>query len=494
MSLLQHVTLMKKRTQPLFDDLDESPDAVTMEASAQGRDEMNLAEFPITVLADRVPRGTKTLIFHAGQGQLTITGSDAYGLPTALDADVIIALVQLTKLRNNFKSPRINFTRYELLRLLGWNNEGRNYRRLDESLQRWVGVTLNYDNCWWDNRSKRYGNATLHILESVVILEGKARSDESGVSEPLPLSTFTWNRVFLDSCQADNLKQLDVSLYFSLQHAASKRLYRFLDKRFYHRPRWTFELAEIAFDRVGLSRSYARNVAKIKEKLQPAIDELEEVGFLVPRPREERYVKEVTGWKVHFERHLPPLFPPEPDDDEQLATLVSELVKRGVTRNAGVGLAQTYPRDRICEKIEIFDWMVERSDRRITKSPSGWLVKAIEDDYALPKGFVRSSERLRQQEARHDRELRAAEESRKRQDTRRRQELARRSIDSYLARLDPEARAALEREVLSRATEEVRQNYENPALAKFRATIMSELLHEYLASRVKKGEPSLLPI
>ncbi len=45
---------------------------------------MNLAEFPITVLADRAPQGAKTLIFHAGQGQLTITGSDAFGLPTAL--------------------------------------------------------------------------------------------------------------------------------------------------------------------------------------------------------------------------------------------------------------------------------------------------------------------------------------------------------------------------------------------------------------------------
>src|SRR5262249_13369586 len=78
--------------------------AVTLDISVHGRDEMNLAEFPITVLADRVPRGAKTLIFRASQGQLTITGSDAFGLPTALDADVIVALIQLTKLKTDFKN------------------------------------------------------------------------------------------------------------------------------------------------------------------------------------------------------------------------------------------------------------------------------------------------------------------------------------------------------------------------------------------------------
>ena len=111
----------------------------------------------------------------------------------------------------------------------------------------------------------------MHILESVVITEpGKTRT---GRSHP-PLSNFTWNRTFIESCQADNLRQLDLDTYFSLKSAISKRLYRFLGKRFYRQADWTFDLAEIAFDRVGLSRSYA-DAYKIKEKLQPAIDELE---------------------------------------------------------------------------------------------------------------------------------------------------------------------------------------------------------------------------
>src|SRR3954454_6886480 len=98
-------------------------------ARRNGRDEMNLAEFPITLLADRAPQGQKTLVFRDGEQTLTVTGSDAYGLPTAVDADVIVALIQLTKQANNFTDPTVAFTRYGLLRLLGWRDHGESYRR-----------------------------------------------------------------------------------------------------------------------------------------------------------------------------------------------------------------------------------------------------------------------------------------------------------------------------------------------------------------------------
>src|SRR4051795_3101213 len=80
-----------------------------------GRDEMNLAEMPIALLTDRVPGGLRTLEFQAGGGKLVVTGSDDHGLPTAMDTDVIVGLIQLTKLRNDFTDPTVDFSRYELL-------------------------------------------------------------------------------------------------------------------------------------------------------------------------------------------------------------------------------------------------------------------------------------------------------------------------------------------------------------------------------------------
>ena len=62
-----------------------------------GRDEMNLCEFPIALLTDYPPEGIKTLVFEDRHGKLTVVGSDDLGLPTALDSDVIVGLIQLSR-------------------------------------------------------------------------------------------------------------------------------------------------------------------------------------------------------------------------------------------------------------------------------------------------------------------------------------------------------------------------------------------------------------
>jgi len=211
-----------------------------------GRDEMNLAEFPITLLTDYPPEGVKMLVFEDRHGKLTVVGSEDRGLPTASDADVIVGLIQLTKLRNDFTDPTVEFSRYELLKLLGWPDQKQYYQRLKESLRRWVGVTLHYDGCWWDNRRKRRVSASFHILDEVVLPD----EEDPGVA-----SSFTWGKKFFKSCRDNNLKRLDLEAYFSLKSAIAKQLYRFLDKRFYLRPDWTFDLPELVHEHVGLSRN-----------------------------------------------------------------------------------------------------------------------------------------------------------------------------------------------------------------------------------------------
>ena len=76
--------------------------------------------------------------------------------------------------------------------------------------------------------------------------------DDPGIA-----SSFTWGKKFFKSCRDGNLKRLDLDTYFALKSAISKQLYRFLDKRFYLRPVWTYDLRELAHEHVGLSRRYA---------------------------------------------------------------------------------------------------------------------------------------------------------------------------------------------------------------------------------------------
>jgi hypothetical protein len=59
----------------------------------------------------------------------------------ALDDEVILGLIQLSKLQS-FSNRKVNFTRYQLIKLLGWRDESKSYDRIEKSLNRWVGVTL----------------------------------------------------------------------------------------------------------------------------------------------------------------------------------------------------------------------------------------------------------------------------------------------------------------------------------------------------------------
>jgi hypothetical protein len=245
-----------------------------------GRDEMNLCEFPIALLAERVPKGMQTLEFQGQHGKLTVRGASGLGLPTAHDTDVIIGLLQITKAHNNFTDDTVPFTPHALLTLMGWPNQGHYYRRLRDSLNRWMGTTLFYDGSWYDNSLKRRINASMHILDNFVISDGR--------------SSFTWGKMFFQSCQANNLKSLNLDVYFGLKSSVTKQLYRFLDKRFYLRGFWELGLRELAFEHVGLSRNYTD--AKIKEKLAPALEELEGIGFL----KRVEYAKVGRGWTVRL--------------------------------------------------------------------------------------------------------------------------------------------------------------------------------------------------
>ena len=291
------------------------------------KDELNLAEFPIAALTDRIPDGQTTMVFEDRLEQrdsspivrrLTIMGTHKHGLPTSLDDEVLVGLIQLTKRRSNFTDARVQFSRYELIELLGWPQSGQSYRRIEEALHRWVGVVLMYENAWWDNQARSWVDEQFHVLDNVTLYDRErwrtsARSAKSNKAEksgskadkpPLPLSSFRWNEVIFRSFQSGNLKQLDLEFYLKLRLPTTKRMYRFLDKRFYRRSRLDFDLRTLACEHIGLSRSYAPT--ELKRRLKPALEEMEQLGFLEPLGPEERYSYVKRGcWRIIFIRGRP---------------------------------------------------------------------------------------------------------------------------------------------------------------------------------------------
>ena len=393
-----------------FEPVDES-----LPLADQGwKDELNLAEFPIAALTDRVPNGQTTLVFEDKLERkdhppivrrLTIMGTAKHGLPTSTDDEILVGLIQLTKRKSNFTNAKVPFSRYELIELLGWPQSGASYRRIEEALHRWVGVVLMYENAWWDNTEKSWVDENFHVLDNVTLYDrerrkragkpGKAaaakppsgrRAKKVGTEgDPLPLSSFRWNEVIFESFQSGNLKQLDLEFYLKLRLPTTKRMFRFLDKRFYRRERLDFDLKTLACEHIGMSRSYAPT--ELKRRLKPAIEELEQLGFLEPLSAEDRYSWVSRGsWRILLIRAQP--MPPADAQAPDRLLLQEVLVARGVATRVAADLVAAHPLNRIRTKIEVFDWLVKNEDKRVGKNPSGFLVASIKADYQAPEDFA----------------------------------------------------------------------------------------------------------
>jgi hypothetical protein len=363
-----------------------------------GRDELNLAEFPLAAIADRVPDNQKTLVFEdrifdSGKSEmitrrLTISASDKFGLPTSLDDEVILGLIQLTK-QNRFTERKVNFSRYQLIQILGWRHEGRSYERLEKSLKRWLGVTLYYDKAWWDKDEQSWVDENFHILEQVTLYDQERRLKRLRSSNPeLPLSSFTWNEVVFRSFKSGYLKAIDLGVYRELELAAAKRMYRFLDKRFYHKSRWEFDLGEFAREHIGLSRNY--DTGQLKRRLNPAIAELEAVGFLEHLPLAQRYVKISRGeWRIVLIRKAVPQLEPLNAVGSDLA---KQLAAQGVTPSVARELVRDYPEELIKTQLEVLERLIQVKERESIRNPAGYLVKSIREGYLPPAHLTRKKQ------------------------------------------------------------------------------------------------------
>ncbi len=491
---------MKERDLP-FDEDDgfEPVGGNSAGADSDGKDELNLAEFPIAALTDRVPDGQTTLVFEDTLERrnsppivrrLTIMGTAKHGLPTSVDDEVLVGLIQLTKRRSNFADAKVLFSRYELIDLLGWPQSGASYKRIEEALNRWVSITLMYENAWWDNTAKSWVDETFHVLDNVGLYnrEGKRRASKPSKGGkaaparagkiPLPLSHFKWNEVIFRSFQSGNLKQLDLEFYLGLRLPTTKRMFRFLDKRFYRRTRLDFDLRTLACEHIGMSRSYAPT--ELKRRLKPAIDELERLGFLEPLSADERYAYVSRGvWRIILIRAgtSGAAEPVEPND------LIAGLIDRGVTPRVAAELVGAHPPARVRTKVEVFDWLVENRDKRVDKNPAGYLVASIRDDYRAPEEFKPAVEVAQAAEsalASGREELEARERARAELDAARAREA---DLRGRWERLPEADRDAILQGVKA----------ENPGLARFRK-MLEPLALAALARRLEPGGPAAPPV
>ena len=348
-----------------------------------GKDELNLAEFPFAILHTRPPKNAPlTLVFKDGDKEWMVTGDPNFGLPMATDIAVYVVLMEIT--REQRFPVQVEFSRYDLVRRLGWDMCGKSYDRLALSLDRLVGVTIRTKNAFFDAKQRKWATKeAFHILERYKIMDGTLPGQSQTTLFP---SWIRWSPEIYENMQAGYIKSLDVNLFLSLRSAIAQALYRYLDKkRFDGKPLYRIALKTLVFEHLGLSRTYYPSEAK--HKLKPAHQELTDVGFLSA----VEYAPMKNGEEMVIYRFAPRPAPSRNEALEEslpvpalLSPSAQQLVDAGVSRKTALELLEAYPAE--CEQ------QLEYLPYRDARDPGAVLVKSIREGWSAPPAWTQAQE------------------------------------------------------------------------------------------------------
>lgn len=403
-----------------------------------GRDEMNLAEFPFAVLSKVASHDTKTLEFDdivtmadgtRVERRWVVTGSDRFGLPTATDEEVYVALMEITK-DQSFASRTVPITRYDLIRRMGWRPDGRSYSRVEMSLDRLKGVTIKAVNAFWDNKARRYITVAFGIIDNYVLLD--ERRTRGAADSAVCQSYITWNEVIFNSFLAGNIKLLDTDLYFSLRSPIARRLFRYLDKKRYPNKRsFQITLEKLAYEHLGMTRGYFPS--QLRRKLMPAHRELIARGFLeaVDYGMTQTGADKVIYYFAPARDQTTPSLPPGGD------AALNALVDQGVTLKTALDLIQVYPLVDVWAQLAYLPY-------RSARDPGAVLVQSIREAWAAPPAFL---EAQREREAVERAQRASAEQVSQEQSDRSRRELYRSAAKAIFDALPQEEQSTVEQDV-----------------------------------------------
>jgi len=413
-----------------------------------GRDEINLAEFPLW-FHGKTPPKNNTLVFTSSvndsgarrivQRKMTLRALEEYGLPVERDGSVLMGLFSLAFKANEFKSREFSFTFKELIDFLEWDDSGQNYDRIELAIKRWDSIHIEFDG-WYDKANKGWADAPMLCG---ILGGGKLQPKHRRHLK----SQMRWHEDFYKTLQSHNILKLDYKDYNALQMSSAKQAMRFLGKEFGIKPVVNIDLRQFACEHVGLSRSYKPN--KLRKILDDIFEELEAIQFIQPAPPEGRYQRvDRSTWNVIIKK---PRNKPLTADVRQTELfsdnpLVDILVGRGITKKDARTLVESHTAQEIELQIEFLDFRLQREDE--IRSIGGYLRKAIENGHSAPAGYSSKADRKAEAVAIAE----AKENRRKSEDNKAKLEEAEKKhhdekeaaewelIETYLASLSPSER------------------------------------------------------
>lgn len=426
----------------LFDENKESQEnqktlAVTPASNDQSltepefvRMEKNIAAFGFFTPTSKRSKGTPPKIIqftqiidgNRAEAKVTIAGNTLYGMPTTADQDKYLAfqkiLERIKREKGKIENP-IAFTSAELLQLLGHSDGGSNFKDVEEWCDVMASTYIKSEGAMWIAGKKKFAS------DSFVIFQRVRRTGQELDDGTTADKNYIWlSDWYLENINAYYLLPIDFDSYRQLKNNIAKALIPLLQIWLYaSREQGVFEKRYDELCQILNIAQYSYP-SKIKEKLAPSFNELIKQDYLTDWEVAETADKE--GYKIIFwhgkkfyqdqtkrlSRANKARRAARPDNNggrkpnhkqQQSSPASRDVFNRlqkefDVAESKALELIRNFSIEKIKDQIESFSYRREK-----VENISGFIIRAIENDYSLPEGYqelLKKKERLKTEEAR----------------------------------------------------------------------------------------------
>ena len=313
----------------------------------------NINRRPIFIPDKRARKGDLVYVYEKEENHYgckekvvwKVFASPQYGNPTVLDQDVLFALY---KILNNKGFVRVNdqdwlaVSSYEIIRVLGRNDSGKNFRDIQESLRRILSVTIEAKLSFFHKQTNQWIGEigeSFHLIDRIVW-----KGDPLPTGEKAYSNFVLFGSLLLDNIRVGYLAPLDLDFYYSLPNPTDRALYPYLAFCFHamgkNPGRFQIKYSTLCREmRLTKHRYFSSGMVRLREAFQ----RLEERDFLrqsatefLPHPTDkgEGYIHCWAGDRIlHPERYnlryrqqrswQPPIESPfDPDSNDRLFSII----------------------------------------------------------------------------------------------------------------------------------------------------------------------------
>lgn len=302
----------------------------------------------------------------------------------ANESDIFHALTHTAK-KQNFKQNEVYFFMNDLLKLMHWERDGKNYARLKKSIDTLleVGIEIEGVQPKMGKRSRRWQ-----------ILTGRELYSGANKSQDILLKSWVrFSDEMLQLFKSGALKAIH-PVYFDLRSPLEKRLFGLLSVRASDLEFWKVTLVMLR-DLLPLTGKTYQYQSKIWDTLKCPLHRLKERGIIFDfELQKEKNSNQLSlcMWLNHdFFVSTKRRFTQKESSiiDEPL---VAELVKRGILEKVAKSLVdEAKDTQKIYKQLEHFDSKIISAPLSERLRP-GWLVEAIRSDYTYSFHLISDNE------------------------------------------------------------------------------------------------------